>query len=85
MANICSLASSRSFYCWSLFGEAWPTPRAHPVNSGTYVVKPGDTLWSIAHHYYGGDTRRGVWDLEQRNDLGRSVLLIPGQRLIVPL
>ena len=54
-------------------------------NSGTYVVKPGDTLWSIAHRYYGGDLRRGVWDLEQRNDLGRSVLLIPGQRLIVPL
>jgi len=51
---------------------------------GTYVVKPGDTLWSITHHYYSGDPRRGVWDLEQRNDLGQSVLLTPGQRLVLP-
>jgi nucleoid-associated protein YgaU len=53
-------------------------------HSGSYVVKPGDTLWSIAGHYYGGDLRRGVWDIEQRNDLGASVLLTPGQRLVVP-
>ncbi|MGA9762294.1 MAG: LysM peptidoglycan-binding domain-containing protein [Gaiellaceae bacterium] len=53
-------------------------------HSGAYVVKPGDTLWSIADHYYGGDTRRGVWDLEQRNDLGQSVALTPGQRLVLP-
>ena len=53
-------------------------------HSGSYVVKPGDTLWSIAHRYYGGDLRRGVWDLEQRNDLGQGVLLTPGQRVVLP-
>jgi LysM repeat protein len=48
------------------------------------VVKSGDTLWSITQHFYAGDPRRGVWDLEQRNDLGQSVLLTPGQRLVLP-
>jgi len=49
----------------------------------TYVVKPTDTLWSIAAHSYGGDPREGVWKLEHRNHL-RSATLVPGQRLIVP-
>jgi LysM repeat protein len=53
-------------------------------HSGTYVVKSGDTLWSIAQRFYGGDARRGVWDLEQRNHLGQSVLLTPGQRVVLP-
>jgi LysM repeat protein len=53
-------------------------------HSGTYVVKSGDTLWSITQHFYAGDPRHGVWDLEQRNDLGQSVLLTPGQRLVLP-
>jgi LysM repeat protein len=52
--------------------------------SSAYMVKPGDTLWSIAHRYHGGDTRRGVWDLERRNDLGQSATLTPGQRLVLP-
>ena len=49
----------------------------------TYVVRPADTLWSIAAHAYGGDTREGVWELEQRNHL-RSTTLVPGQRLVLP-
>ncbi len=53
-------------------------------HSGAYVVKSGDTLWSITHRFYSGDPRRGVWDLEQRNDLGQSMLLTPGQRLVLP-
>jgi len=48
-----------------------------------YVVKPADTLWSIAARTYGGDTREGVWELEQRNHL-RSATLAPGQRLVLP-
>jgi nucleoid-associated protein YgaU len=53
-------------------------------HGGTYVVESGDTLWSIAHRFYGGDTRRGVWELERGNDLGQSALLAPGQRLVLP-
>lgn len=53
-------------------------------HSGTYVVRAGDTLWSISHDHYSGDTRRGVWELEQRNDLGQGTVLIPGQRVVLP-
>ena len=49
----------------------------------TYVVKPTDTLWSIAAHSYAGDVREGVWKLEQRNHL-RSSTLTPGQVLKLP-
>ena len=49
----------------------------------TYVVKPTDTLWSIAARSYAGDLREGVWKLEQRNHL-RSTTLTPGQVLRIP-
>ena len=49
----------------------------------TYVVKPTDTLWSIATRTYAGDVREGVWKLEQRNRL-RSTTLTPGQVLQIP-
>jgi LysM repeat protein len=49
----------------------------------TYVVKPADTLWSIAARSYGGDVREGVWKLQRRNHLG-SATLRPGQHLILP-
>lgn len=48
-----------------------------------YVVRPADTLWSIAARTYAGDPREGVWKLEQRNHLTSDVLS-PGQRLILP-
>jgi LysM repeat protein len=49
----------------------------------TYVVRPHDTLWSIAARFYAGDPREGIWKLERRNGLTGSVLA-PGQRLRVP-
>ena len=49
----------------------------------TYVVRPADTLWSIAARTYAGDPRRGVWELEQRNHL-RTDTLRPGQKLVLP-
>jgi hypothetical protein len=47
------------------------------------VVKPADTLWSIATRAYGGDPRAGIWRIEQRNGL-RHATLVPGQRLVLP-
>ena len=49
----------------------------------TYVVKPTDTLWSIASKHYAGDPREGVWKLERRNHLAGTTL-VPGQRLVLP-
>ncbi len=49
----------------------------------TYVVRPTNTLWSIAARTYAGDVREGVWRIEQRNHL-RSTTLQPGQRLRLP-
>ncbi|MGZ4354860.1 MAG: LysM peptidoglycan-binding domain-containing protein [Gaiellaceae bacterium] len=48
-----------------------------------YVVKPSDTLWSIAVHRYSGDPREAVWQLQQRNHL-RSATLTPGEKLVLP-
>jgi LysM repeat protein len=48
-----------------------------------YVVKPSDTLWSIAASHYAGDTREGVWKLEQRNHLAGDVIR-PGERVVLP-
>jgi LysM repeat protein len=49
----------------------------------SYVVKPTDTLWSIATAHYAGDPREGIWKLQQRNDL-HGTTLVPGQRLVLP-
>ena len=48
-----------------------------------YVVKPADTLWSIAVSNYAGDPREGVWKVRERNDLDGAVLR-PGQTLVLP-
>jgi hypothetical protein len=48
-----------------------------------YVVKPGDTLWAIAADRYGGDPRRGVWRLRERNGL-TSAGLTSGMILYLP-
>jgi LysM domain-containing protein len=48
-----------------------------------YVVRPADTLWSIAAAKYGGDPREAVWKIQRRNHL-EEPLLRPGARLILP-
>jgi LysM repeat protein len=48
-----------------------------------YVVRPADTLWSIAAAHYAGDPRDGIWKLEHRNHLA-STVLTPGQVLVLP-
>jgi LysM repeat protein len=49
----------------------------------TYVVRPGDTLWTVAERAYAGDPREGVWKLEQRNHLAGATI-VPGEKLLVP-
>jgi hypothetical protein len=48
-----------------------------------YVVRPADTLWTIAEREYAGDPREAVWRVSERNGLASS-LLRPGQRLVLP-
>ena len=48
-----------------------------------YVVRPYDTLWSIAERSGTTDPRDLVWRIERRNHLS-SATLVPGQRLLVP-
>ena len=49
----------------------------------TYVVRGGDTLWSIAASHYGGDVRAAVFRVQIQNGLA-GTLLRPGQRLVLP-
>jgi LysM repeat protein len=64
---------------WALFardsGASGPEQR--------YRVQAGDTLWSIAVAHVGGDPRRAVWELQQRNGLD-GALIVPGQMLSLP-
>lgn len=48
-----------------------------------YVVRPYDTLWSIAVKHYAGDPRDGVWKLERANHLSGATV-VPGERLVLP-
>jgi LysM repeat protein len=58
-------------------------PSGGAGKSMPYLVKPTDTLWSIAAAHYGGDPREGIWKLQQRNHL-HGTTLVPGQRLVLP-
>jgi LysM repeat protein len=48
-----------------------------------YVVRPTDTLWSIATKHYAGDPREGIWKLQRRNHL-TGTTIVPGQKLVLP-
>ncbi len=70
---------SVSVFLWAVFVR--PSQAVSPER--IYVVKPQDTLWSIAAANYGGDPREAVWRLQQRNGLDGATL-VPGQRLMLP-
>jgi LysM repeat protein len=58
-------------------------PSGGAGKSMPYLVKPTDTLWSIAAAHYAGDPREGIWKLQHRNRL-HGTTLVPGQRLVLP-
>ena len=64
---------------WAVLARA--SEGAGPEQS--YVVRPGDTLWTIAVSRYAGDPREGVWEMRERNGLAGAVIH-PGQRLVLP-
>ncbi len=52
----------------------WPTPH----RAGTYVVRPGDTLYSIAWHYRLDYRQVASW-----NGIAPPYLIYPGERLLL--
>jgi hypothetical protein len=64
---------------WVVFAR----PSSSRTGEGVYVVRPHDTLWSIASRRYGGDPRAGIWKIQRRNRLGGTVLTV-GERLVLP-
>jgi hypothetical protein len=56
-----------------------PAPATVSINTSTYVVQPGDTVWAIARHLQpGGDVRPLVDHLQSQV---RGGVLVPGMRL----
>ena len=49
----------------------------------TYIVQPGDSLWSIAAHASAGDPRDMVGTIEELNHLDGSTI-VAGQALLLP-
>jgi hypothetical protein len=54
------------------------------VSDRHYMVRRGDTLWSIARRQGVADPRPAVDAIAQANDL-HGAALVPGQRLVVPV
>jgi LysM repeat protein len=68
-----------TFLGWSLLAR----PSVSAGKNQHYVVRPGDTLWSIAAARYAGDPREGVWKLQRKNDLSGTTIT-PGEKLVLP-
>jgi LysM domain-containing protein len=77
--RILLIALAVTFLGWTLLTR----PSDGAGRAQAYVVRPGDTLWSIAAARYAGDPREGVWKLQRRNDLAGTTIT-PGERLVLP-
>ena len=64
------------------FRRCGPNPRAEQADSITYVVQPGDTLWTIALDLAPGEDPRPVVDA--LDEISGGALLQPGKRLVIP-
>jgi LysM repeat protein len=77
--RILLIALVATFFGWTLLARTSDgAGKAKP-----YVVRQGDTLWSIAAARYAGDPREGIWKLQSRNHLAGTTIT-PGERLILP-
>jgi hypothetical protein len=77
--RIILIALLATFLGWSLLTRT----SEGAGTSRLYVVRPGDTLWSIAAARYAGDPREGIWKLQRRNHLAGTTIT-PGERLVLP-
>ena len=64
--------------------RAFPAPRAVPVAEHRYVIRSGDTLWSIARSIApASDPRPMVDAIAEANQVDPGAL-IPGRTLVIP-
>ena len=76
----------------ALSAGAWAGPVGHalagggarPVASHGYVVRSGDTLWSIASTVSRGADPRPVMDAIAEANAVDPGALVPGQTLVIP-
>jgi nucleoid-associated protein YgaU len=75
----------------ALVAGAWAGPVARalsheavPMGAGSYVVRRGDTLWSIAHRLRPGEDPRPLVDALAAANAVDAAALVPGQVLVVP-
>ncbi|MHB8065153.1 MAG: LysM peptidoglycan-binding domain-containing protein [Ruminiclostridium sp.] len=60
------------------------TVKVNPKSKGTYVVKSGDCLWSIAKKYYGDGSKHAKIYNANKSIIKNPNLIYPGQRLVIP-
>ena len=72
------ILAALGIFLWAAFARSSDAsgPERH------YVVKPYDTLWSIAASGY-NDPRQGVWEIKERKDQSGATI-VPGQVLLLP-
>lgn len=60
-------------------------PEQGRFTGGKVTVRPGDTLWSIAHRHYGSGIHYRTILKANRHQIRRASLIYPGQVLVLPL
>lgn len=77
-----------------LLAGAWVGPLGHTVAGGgqpvpvarrTYVVRSGDTLWSIARRVSPSADPRSIVDAIGGTNAVAPGALVPGQTLVIPM
>lgn len=64
--------------------ELLPNPEPSPITPRTYLVKPGDSLWSIALKFYG---KGYYWDKiykSNQDKIKNPAFIFPFQKLLIP-
>lgn len=59
-------------------------PKPQPTYFVEYMVKPGDTIWSIADKIAKDTSNREIGEIQRENQLINSYIM-PGQKLLVPI